>query len=226
MRPILLVLFVFVSGILFAKVLPDRLAVDLASSPTSTSTAEVVSDTATTTPAPLEVTSEEPKPKEEPKEKIVLSAATTSAPKPTLTKPPSDIAAEIAEGVFTETNAERVKNGLPALMTDSKLSLIASAHSADMLASNYFSHTNKSDCNSACRVKNAAYAYSAVGENIFMTYGFSLSEGNTASLVVQGWMGSEGHRANILQKLFTNSGIGVASQGNRMYITAMYSKPR
>ncbi|MBC7836442.1 CAP domain-containing protein [Acetobacteraceae bacterium] len=202
---------------------------------TTSPVAAVVPIASPTASISTNVTTKEPVPATiQPKTEVSAAVAAAPAPKKTPAsestsapaKTADDYATEIAADVFAQTNTERVKNGLPALVYDSKLSLVARAHSSDMLAANYFSHTNKSDCDSACRVKNANYSYSYVGENIFMAKGFTLSGGDTASLIVQGWMGSPGHRANILQTAFTNSGVGVAFEGTRIYITAIYSKPR
>lgn len=144
----------------------------------------------------------------------------------THTKTPDEIATEIAQKVFEKTNAERVKNKLRPLALDTKLATISRAHSADMLAKNYFNHTNQEGCNSACRAKNAKYGYSIIGENIFLMGGFELTPDDESSVIVQGWMGSAGHRANILQSKYTHTGVGVAINGGKVYITVMYSKPR
>jgi len=132
----------------------------------------------------------------------------------------------LEEEVFVRTNVERVKLGLEPLKEDSALALISRKHSLDMLIEEYFNHEDENNCNSACRAKEAEYKYQALGENIFLMKGFGLSAEDAAALIVQGWMGSPGHRANILREYNTHSGVGVAVDGGVIYATAMYSLPR
>jgi len=123
-------------------------------------------------------------------------------------------------------NAQRVQNGLSALAWDQRLADMARAHSTDMLTNDYFSHTDPNGCGSSCRANNAGYGWTAIGENIYFTEGYNLTSTAEAEMIVNGWMNSPGHRANILGAQFTNDGVGVAVQGDKIYITAMYSKPR
>ena len=123
-------------------------------------------------------------------------------------------------------NAERAKEGLPPLVAEVKLAGIARAHSADMLANNYFSHTNKIGCGAGCRLDKAGYAWRSYGENIHWMSGYALSAAETANKVVQAWMNSSGHRANILKSSFTKVGVGIAIEGSKIYTTADYTLPR
>ena len=66
----------------------------------------------------------------------------------------------------------------------------------------------------------------AIGENIYMTEGYKLSSTAEAEMIVNGWMNSSGHRANILGTKFTHTGVGISVKGDSVYVTAMYSKPR
>lgn len=123
-------------------------------------------------------------------------------------------------------NIERAKNGLPTLSTDERLASIARAHSLDMLANNYFSHTNKSGCDPACRLRNAGYAWTNYGENIYMEWGYGRTLPEYAAAAVASWMKSAGHRANILGTRFTVGGVGVAKSGTRLYFTQLFALPR
>jgi uncharacterized protein YkwD len=69
--------------------------------------------------------------------------------------PASTFAQQVEQEIFRLINIERTKAGLSTLVPDTRLDKIARAHSADMLANGYFSHTDKSGCDSACRVSNA-----------------------------------------------------------------------
>jgi len=133
---------------------------------------------------------------------------------------------QVEAEVLRLSNEERVKAGLLPLAAEIRLSDVARAHSADMLANDYFSHEDRQGCSSSCRVTDAGYRWRAIGENIYMMSGYRLSAGKTAAMVVDGWMNSPGHRANILGSSFVVSGIGVVTDGKSVYVTAEYAKPR
>ncbi len=131
--------------------------------------------------------------------------------------------AAIHEGI----NKERVKNNLKELKYDALLADIARGHSADMAKDNYFAHTDNEGCDSACRLTGAKYQWQAVGENIFlMKSSYRQSVSDTAAVIVQGWMGSEGHRKNVLEKNFTYEGLGVVIQGDSIYATELFARPQ
>jgi uncharacterized protein YkwD len=69
--------------------------------------------------------------------------------------------------------------------------------------------------------------YGAVGENIMMERDASraFDAEAFARRAVAGWMGSEGHRANILSRNFDRSGIGVAINGSYVYATQVFWGP-
>lgn len=147
-------------------------------------------------------------------------------PPPKPPEPTSDIASLIEQEVLAQTNAERAKDGLSPLLHDATLANIARAHSADMIENDYFSHEDRSGCSSSCRANAAGYRWSTIGENIYMMSGYKQSPEQAASMIVQGWMNSTGHRANMLREAFTNAGVGVSMQGNSIYTTTVYARPR
>ncbi len=177
--------------------------------------APTVSASAPATAAPKADT----KPTQKPVAKTTPPAA--AAPAPTIT-----FAEQIEQEVYKLVNAERTKQGLGALKLDTRLAGIARAHSQDMLDNNYFSHTDLNGCNSSCRVSAAGYAWSAVGENIYTMSGYTLSAQETARHMVEGWMNSPGHRANILNGTYTNHGVGLAVSGSTIYATSVFSLPQ
>lgn len=156
-----------------------------------------------------------------PEEKIVKQAP--EPPPPVIDEEFLD---QLAAEVIKQTNKERQSNNLPNLVLDRTLEPIALFHSEDMLEKDYFAHENKEGCNSVCRINNAGYKYRAVGENLFMMQGFALDEKDAAALIVQGWMGSAGHRANILKDKYTHTAVAIAAGNKKIYITALYSLPR
>ena len=108
---------------------------------------------------------------------------------------------ELINRVVELTNIERTKAGLQPLTLDLQLVDAAQDHSGDMAQDDFFSHTGADGSNVGSRVKDTGYQYSTVGENI--------AAGQTsAAEVVEGWMNSPGHRANILNANFTEIGIG------------------
>ncbi len=158
----------------------------------------------------------------------ISKPVTTVTPKPVATQPapatqsPSDLVSQIEQYVLSETNAARAQNGLAALTTDSQVAAVARAHSQDMLSRNYFEHTNLSGCNPGCRLSNAGYQWRSYGENIHWMSGYKLSAQDSAKKIVNDWMNSPGHRANILGA-FKYAGVGIAVSGDKIYSTTDYT---
>ncbi|MFE7172784.1 CAP domain-containing protein [Streptomyces sp. NPDC057616] len=118
---------------------------------------------------------------------------------------PGDLARTAAE-VVDLTNRERARTGLPGLTTDALLTTAAQAHSADMVARAFYSHTSPDGSRPWDRAAAAGARRRSVGENI------ACGQRSPAE-VVEGWMNSPGHRANILKSDFTHIGIGLAGGG-------------
>ncbi|GLC89141.1 CAP domain-containing protein [Lysinibacillus piscis] len=128
---------------------------------------------------------------------------TTTAPKPSTS---SDVNA-FEQEVVKLTNAERTKAGLAPFQTDDKLMAAAREKSLDMQSKNYFSHTSPTFGSPFDRMKALGISYKSAGENI--------AQGQrTPQEVVQAWMDSPGHRANILNAKFTHIGVGYVKTGN------------
>ncbi|MEC5424846.1 SafA/ExsA family spore coat assembly protein [Virgibacillus sp. C22-A2] len=112
-------------------------------------------------------------------------------------------------------NAERAKAGLPALKHDWELARVAKYKSQDMLDKKYFSHTSPTYGSPFDMMKNFGISYKSAGENI--------AKGQTsAQKVVNAWMNSSGHRANIMSKDFTHIGVGYVESGHHW--TQMFIK--
>jgi uncharacterized protein YkwD len=109
--------------------------------------------------------------------------------------------------VVSLTNDARVKNGCAALRTDGKLTAAARAHSADMVQKNTFSHTGSDGSTFIVRIQRAGYAANATGENIAWGY-------RTPADVVNGWLNSPTHRANILNCASKAVGVGLARKSD------------
>lgn len=124
----------------------------------------------------------------------------------------SSVAAYEAE-VVRLVNEIRVKNGLSELKQDWELSRVARYKSEDMRAKKYFSHTSPTYGSPFEMMKSFGIVYRSAAENIAKGYA-------TPKAVVDGWMNSSGHRANILNPSFTHIGVGYVKDGN--YWTQMF----
>ena len=108
---------------------------------------------------------------------------------------------QFIEQVVELTNIERAKAGLQPLQLNNKLLAAAQDHSNDMAQDDFFSHTGADGSSVGDRVKSSGYQYSTTGENI-------AAGQTTPAQVVEGWMKSPGHRANILNPNYTEIGVG------------------
>ncbi|MCX5366163.1 CAP domain-containing protein [Streptomyces sp. NBC_00124] len=119
---------------------------------------------------------------------------------------PGDLSRTASE-VVDLTNRERARHGLPPLAVDAFLTTAAQAHSADMIARAFYSHTSPEGSQPWDRAAAAGSRRRSIGENI------ACGQRSPAE-VVEGWMNSPGHRANILKPDFTHIGIGFAGGGS------------
>ncbi|WP_245805805.1 CAP domain-containing protein [Bacillus alkalicellulosilyticus] len=120
---------------------------------------------------------------------------------------------DIESQVIELTNQERRKNGLSDLQADATLANVAREKSNDMQQNNYFSHTSPTYGSPFDMIRDFGVSYSSAAENI--------AQGQrSAEQVVQAWMNSEGHRANILNGNFTHIGVGYNENGH--YWTQMF----
>lgn len=111
--------------------------------------------------------------------------------------------------VLDLVNRHRADAGCGSLSRDSKLDTAARLHAEDMAANDYFSHTSLDGRSPTERAAEQGYQ-GGVGENI--AYGY-----RDAEAVMEGWMNSEGHRANILNCGYDVIGIGVADRSGTLY---------
>jgi uncharacterized protein YkwD len=123
-------------------------------------------------------------------------------------------AAQAEQDVFDLVNQEREAAGVNPLSWCDGLHELAKAHSNDMCDRGFFSHVNPEGENPTARGRAGhagSYTFEPVvpdpyrngaGENIAMGY-------SSAEQVMEGWMNSPGHRANILNGGYTHIGVGV-----------------
>ncbi|MET9734434.1 sigma-70 family RNA polymerase sigma factor [Streptomyces sp. NPDC006458] len=112
--------------------------------------------------------------------------------------PPSSVAGQ----VLALVNTERAKAGCSPVAQNATLDTAAQRHSDDMAARGFFDHTNPDGQDPGDRITAAGYTWSTYGENIARGQ-------QTAAEVMQSWMNSPGHRANILNCSVEETGLGL-----------------
>lgn len=155
----------------------------------------------------------------------------------------------IARDVHDRTNAERTRQQLPLLAWNAALAPLAQVHSDDMAARGFFGHQapDGADVNArarrlglTCRLQEGRNVYTGFSENLFMlgTYrGYhTYTEGartwreydyraqdDFAPEIVAGWMGSAGHRANLLSRVQRSAAVALAvAADGRVYATQVF----
>jgi uncharacterized YkwD family protein len=160
---------------------------------------------------------EAPVKEEQPKQEEPKQEDNTEAPAPqqpvaeeteqTTEQNQSSELSQFEQEVVELTNQERAKQGLSPLKIDTELSKVAREKSRDMASNGYFAHNSPSYGSPFDMMKQFGISYSTAGENI--------AKGQrTPEEVVNAWMNSEGHRANIMNANFTHIGVGYVEQGN------------
>ncbi len=100
------------------------------------------------------------------------------------------------------SNAQRTGNGIGGLSLNGQLNQAAANKAAHMFANNYWAHVAPDGTSPWWFVSNAGYGYSTAGENLAKNF-------STSGGVVNGWMNSPAHRANVLNGAFVDVGYGV-----------------
>ena len=140
-----------------------------------------------------------PTPTAKPTQAPAPTVKPTQTPAPTATTAPTGLS-NYASQVLKLVNQERAKAGLPALTTTPALTAAANVRAKEIAKS--FSHTRPDGQNFGSALKDQGISYRSAGENI--AYGQK-----TPQEVMNAWMNSSGHRANIMNTGFGKIGIGV-----------------
>lgn len=126
--------------------------------------------------------------------------------------------------LLADTNVQRSTYSEKDLTLNTDLMNAAQAKANNMVKLNYWSHDTPSGQPPWVFIQKAGYNYHKAGENL--AYGFPSS-----AAVMNAWMHSPDHRANILDNSFTNVGFGIAyspdyqNQGPQTLVVAMYGEP-
>ncbi len=113
------------------------------------------------------------------------------------------VAAVLPGEIIALTNGERAQNSVGQLTENSLLDAAAQAKANDMAAKGYFSHVGPDGKQPWAWIAGAGYQYQDAGENLAVRFVDS-------SDVVNAWMASPTHRANIVKPVYTDIGVGVA----------------
>ena len=136
-----------------------------------------------------------------------VSSAHAAATCPNASLVPTDSATSrlVGQSVLCLVNAERRKFGRKPLRSSARLTTAAAAHSNDMVRRAFFAHDSPGGPSLGARIKRVKYRGRLKGENIGFGFRFN------AALIVQGWMNSPPHRANILDPKFRFGGTGIVA---------------
>lgn len=140
-------------------------------------------------------------------------------PGQTITIPAQSSAQSFELKVVELVNRQRASAGLQLLTNNWQLERVARYKAADMANKGYFSHTSPTYGSPFTMMQNFGISFSSAGENIAMGQ-------MTPEQVMNAWMNSPGHRANILSPSYTQLGVGYATNSNGVpYWSQMFIKP-
>jgi len=125
-------------------------------------------------------------------------------------------------GLHSATNQARNQHGLSGYQLNSKLSSAAAAKAKDMFAKNYWAHNAPDGTTPWSFITKAGYSYATAGENLAKDFSASAN-------VVNAWLSSSSHRANVLNKTYRDVGYAAVNgtlQGKQTtLVVAMYASP-
>lgn len=134
---------------------------------------------------------------------------------PSVPSAPNDIRALETE-VIRLVNVERERTGQSALVESNEINRVARLKSQDFIDNNYFSHNSPIYGSPFDMLRSFEITFTAAAENI-------ASGQRTAAEVMNFWMNSSGHRANILNSAYNKIGVGVARDNNgKIFWTQMF----
>jgi uncharacterized protein YkwD len=107
-------------------------------------------------------------------------------------------------------NHERATHGLRPVRPQAKLRRAAQSYSRTMVRQGFFDHVSPGGSTMVDRVSKSGYLTGANGWSLGENLAWGSGSQATPRQIMQAWMGSEGHRHNILTARFTDVGIGIA----------------
>jgi uncharacterized protein YkwD len=141
----------------------------------------------------------------------------------------SAVRADLESQVLAATNAYRESKGLPALKPAGKtLVFAARAHAMDLLSTGAMGHTASTGHGFESRIRalsGGQMVLAAMAENAARVRNSGLSDSQRAQRLVQMWVGSSGHRKNLVNKSYTAVAIGVVKRGDDVYAVQVFTGP-
>ena len=147
------------------------------------------------------------------------------APAPSDPAPSDPLPTTVAAQLLAQVNAARVDGQVCGdlgafapthpLALEARLTAAAQDHSEDMHARQKMSHTGSDGSNPGERIARTGYVFASWGENVAAGYA-------SVDAVMAGWLGSDGHCANLMNPGFTEFGAGESGR----YWTQVFARPR
>jgi Cysteine-rich secretory protein family len=122
---------------------------------------------------------------------------------------------QMEQQILDWTNEERAKVNAPPLKWNNRLALAARLHSDEMAGRKELSHQLKGEPPFTQRLSERGAKFSGAAENV----GYA----DSAEELQSGWMHSPGHRANLLNPVYTEMGVGIVRAGNRLWATTDFA---
>lgn len=144
-------------------------------------------------------------PAEAKKHKGKSSCENAQAEPASLTQP------QAADAIRCLINKRRAQAGIGRLATNGKLNDAAQKHNDFMVDHGCFSHECSGEASMVTRIKSTGYLDGAMAWSIGENIAWGEQNLGSPAAIVQAWMNSAGHRANILNKSFDDIGIGVTN---------------
>jgi len=141
-----------------------------------------------------------------------------------------DLNEQIAIKILIKTNAIRISHGLEGLLQDDEMDVLASLHSENMIAYDFFDHVDYEGKSPSERADDLDFVWSSIAENIGYVPWFENVSGcgdtrsaeAIAKCVVEGWRNSPGHYVNMIGD-YDELGVGVAfTQDSMAYFTQVF----
>ncbi len=135
--------------------------------------------------------------------------------------PQSEAVAAMEQRLLHLINEIRISHALKPLEPMDGLHRIARGFSFRMNRFGFFGHYDLAGNGVADRLQDAEIKYAAAAENIAKNINFS----DPVATAVDGWMNSDGHRANILTSIFSKTGVGIWKDGEVYHFTQVFMDP-
>jgi uncharacterized protein YkwD len=128
---------------------------------------------------------------------------------------------KLEQQIFQKVNVARDENQAPQLSWKEELASEARRHAGNMAARRFFSHEDPKRGDISKRLDTSGINWSRCAENIYREQGLP----NPADDAVQAWLRSSGHRKNMLDGGFAETGVGIAAQPDgTIYVVQVFTR--